>query len=385
MSGITPILDTLLHQVLGKRVDVPLARPLPDPVKSLLGAEAPPAVRSDSRLDPRALPARESGVPAGEARPGSAPAPTSHAAPGSTRTHFSPAARTIADLLARYPAPPSAVRPPAPLMSPGEQGAPELAARLRGSLEQSGLFYESHLQGWFQGRRDATALAREPQMRVFLAARAAASAPQGEDGAGPVRGAAATPPAGPVNTPSAAGASSLAPAGAPERATPVSGQAASAGTESGAEEARRGEPRPAPALSEAQRDTLHGVLRHQLEMLATPVLRWEGDVWSGVFMALMIQLPGASSERPDHQAGEGGDEEAPAQAWRTGLTLSLPALGEVRVSLALVEDRLDLTLGAAEETARRLRAGGGRLRERLVNLGLANVRITVNEENGDGR
>ena len=56
MSGITPILDTLLHQVLGKRVDVPVARQTPEPVRPLSPAEAPPAVRSDSRLDPRTAP-----------------------------------------------------------------------------------------------------------------------------------------------------------------------------------------------------------------------------------------------------------------------------------------------------------------------------------------
>ena len=44
MSGITPILDTLLHQVLGKRVDVPVARQTPEPVRPLSPAEAPPAV-----------------------------------------------------------------------------------------------------------------------------------------------------------------------------------------------------------------------------------------------------------------------------------------------------------------------------------------------------
>ena len=56
MSGITPILDTLLHQVLGKRVDVPVARQTPEPVRPLSPAEAPPAVRSDSRLEPRTAP-----------------------------------------------------------------------------------------------------------------------------------------------------------------------------------------------------------------------------------------------------------------------------------------------------------------------------------------
>ncbi|MBL7251698.1 flagellar hook-length control protein FliK [Alloalcanivorax marinus] len=386
MSGITPILDTLLHQVLGKRVDVPLVRPQPDPVRPLLGAEALTAVRSDSRLDPRALPAREGGAPATEGEAGRPPPAKADPVSGSTRTHFSPAARTIADLLARYPAPPSAVRQPTPLMPAGQQGAPELATRLRGSLEQSGLFYESHLQGWFQGRRDAATLVREPQMRVFLEARGVSPAPLQPEGAGvdPAPGGAV--PARPVNVaaPTVGGSSSTTPSGVGDRSAPGS---TSPGVEAvgralpGDEPARSA----APAFSETQRDVLHGVLRHQLEMLAAPVLRWEGDVWSGIFMALMIQLPEKPPQHREHASGEeaGGDEAG--QPWRTGLTLSLPALGEVRVRLALERDRLDLTLGAAEDTARRLRAGSARLRERLVNLGLGGVHLRVVEEGADER
>ena len=400
MSGITPILDTLLHQVLGKRVDVPLEQPLQDPVKPLQGGQAPLAVRSDSRLDPRALPARESGVAAGQDRSGPAPPPpAADTASSSTRTHFSPAARTIADLLTRYPAPPSAVRPALPLMSGAEQGAPEVATRLRGSLEQSGLFYESHLQGWFQGRRDGAVLAREPQMRLFLEARAAAApgttaTGDGEPAPGPGRAgpavAAAAQRAPGVAAPGAQPpASSAAPmTGAPATANQTTAPTtfvATGAEEQGADDARPSEPGPRPALSDTQRDALHGILRHQLEMLATPVLRWEGDVWSGVFMALMIQLPDGAPERREREAGEGegqGDESAP-DTWRTGLTVSLPALGEVRVNVVLGGDRVDLSLNAGEEAARRLRAGGGRLRERLLNLGLGEVRVTVGEDKDD--
>lgn len=53
MSGLTPLIDTLLHQVLGKRVDLPTARPLNPPVTPLLPSEAARAVHSDSRLDAR--------------------------------------------------------------------------------------------------------------------------------------------------------------------------------------------------------------------------------------------------------------------------------------------------------------------------------------------
>src|SRR5690606_38117729 len=40
-------------------------------------------------------------------------------------------------------------------------------------------------------------------------------------------------------------------------------------------------------------DGLQGVVRHQLEVLAAPVLRWEGDLWAGIFVALVIQAPDA--------------------------------------------------------------------------------------------
>ncbi|MFC6330267.1 hypothetical protein ACFP3N_16810, partial [Alloalcanivorax gelatiniphagus] len=74
MSGITPILDTLLHQVLGKRVDVPVIRDLPSPVRPLQPGQALQAVHSDSRLDPRPTPAGDSarGAPTSE-RPAAPP------------------------------------------------------------------------------------------------------------------------------------------------------------------------------------------------------------------------------------------------------------------------------------------------------------------------
>ena len=88
MSGITPILDTLLHQVLGKRVDVPVARQTPEPVRPLSPAEAPPAVRSDSRLDPRTAPLPD--LPATHQR---ARAPQTLAPPADPATGSTPATR----------------------------------------------------------------------------------------------------------------------------------------------------------------------------------------------------------------------------------------------------------------------------------------------------
>ncbi|MFD2196837.1 flagellar hook-length control protein FliK, partial [Halomonas beimenensis] len=171
MSGITPLIDTLLHQVLGKRADVPPAKPLNQPVKPTAPSEAPRAVHSDSRLDARA-PAPTSGDVARGQSPGTRPLPVSANAPPSALTHLSGTARTIGDLLVRFPAPASAVSPAAPLMAAGETAAPALLAqRIEGSIRDSGLFYESHLARWYQGKLPPSQLMREPQMlrtREFL-------------------------------------------------------------------------------------------------------------------------------------------------------------------------------------------------------------------------
>lgn len=96
MSGITPILDTLLHQVLGKRVDVPRVRNFPEPVTPTSPCEVIQPVNSDSQGG-RQQPALYAGD--GHAKPDKTPedAVTPEPERESTRTHFSPAARIIAE------------------------------------------------------------------------------------------------------------------------------------------------------------------------------------------------------------------------------------------------------------------------------------------------
>tara|TARA_A100001391_G_scaffold82240_3_gene53637 strand:- start:16429 stop:17607 length:1179 start_codon:yes stop_codon:yes gene_type:complete len=387
VSGITPILDTLLHQVLGKRVDVPVIRDLPSPVRPLQPGQALQAVHSDSRLDPRPTPTGDSarGAPTSERPAAPPPLPAAPPAGGSTRTHFSAAARTIGDLLSQYPAPPSAVRPAAPLLPAGETGAVRVAADLRGSLEQSGLFYESHLQGWFRGERSLEQLAREPQMRLFREALGptAGAEPPARPQAPARTGTAAAAPAGQPDTRPAAPAAAPSVASSPAAAATTS-PAGAGNVESGADPEARVAAESAPAgrvpFSEGQSEALHGVLRHQLEMLATPVLRWEGDVWSGLFMALVMQIPPRDPqgrEQPQGEQRQQRDDAAPA--WRSELTLRLATLGDVRVRLTLAGQRVDLELSAAETTARRLRAGGSRLRERLEQVVRDPVSVTVHE------
>ncbi len=424
MSGITPLIDTLLHQVLGKRVDTPTPQPLNRPVQPTAPSDALRAVHSDSRLDARHPPPVAGEVARGQGRD-TAPSPASAGdTPRSALTHFSGTARTIADLLGRFPAPPSAVTAAAPLVAAGEAAAPEaLAQRLSGSIRDSGLFYESHLVRWYQGGMSRQQLNREPQMLQLLqqlrftpaasasgatpsAAATAASAPAANAEAlaarvqalqPPVpflpraalpRGEGASPPpipgSGPMTLtpPTVPTMSGVATPGA---TSPTAGGDASASAARGAAEAGRS---PAPAMTaetatggarrEPIADGLQHIVRHQLEMLATPQLRWEGDVWSGLFMALVIQLP--QGRRDGRQEGEEGGEsrEGESGGWRSRLRLDVAGLGPLEVSLWMREVRLDIDVHVQEAASKsRLEEGLETLRHRLAGHGFDDVRLRL--------
>ncbi|GHE21312.1 flagellar hook-length control protein FliK [Halomonas urumqiensis] len=461
MSGINPLIDTLMHQVLGKRVDTPPPRDLNEPVRPMSAADAPRALHSDSRLDARArqliLPAS---APAQRQADGQMPmARSAGDAPPSTQLHLTASARSIADLLLRFPAPPSVVKPPLPLVAAGQSPAPaQLAERLQGSVRDSGLFYEAHLARWYRGEMPREQLQREPQMWRTLtftpapAGRDASSplhvvgwgtmaasgnrqmAPGGFPGqavatamrhdtnvAGPGLARAmlvATPPApdglrmgvgnpgpvipGPVthghvgsdpgnhrpgNLPPGAGshaapgsgaASPSPPSPLSSPATPVSGQTGGETREGAAAQESRA------ALAEGAlrvvrepiHESLQGIVRHQLEMLVTPVLRWEGDVWTGIFMALVMPFP-----QPEREGqGEQGDQndEREKQGWRSEMTLDVDGFGRVGVNLWLRGERLDLNLSAHDVVIQReLENGLPRLVSRLKGNGLADVRARV--------
>src|SRR5690606_24162730 len=137
MSGITPIIDTLLHQVLGKRVDIPVPRDLNQPVGPAVHPEGLRQVRGDARLDSRQPAALELPAVSRHASPPDSRdlAPRAEAGAASVHTRLSPVARIIAGLLARFPSPPSVIQTAAPLL-PGGDAAPAslLASQLQASI-----------------------------------------------------------------------------------------------------------------------------------------------------------------------------------------------------------------------------------------------------------
>ncbi len=430
MSGITPLLDTLLHQVLGKRVDTAAPRDLTEPVRAVDPGEGPRALHSDSRLEGRRpaiapLPGTTTPSQRGE---GQAPRADTLPPPASSQTHFSPAARTIADLLVRFPAPPSVLSTAAPLMATGETpSASTLADRLQAGIRDSGLFYESHLSRWYRGEVSRQQLERQPQMLQTLRFTPAASA---QGGASPSPSAPnAMPNAAPISPQAAqsplqqpgimsSGSGQLIPGqGQPGQAIPGQGQPAQAAlsytvTESlypaargerpggelqgpSAGQARDGTApmaaraegpefamregieqslRARPAGGEPVHESLQGVVRHQLEMLVTPMLRWEGDVWSGIFMALAIHLPAGARREGEESANS--EEESRQEAWHSELQLTVPQLGEIRVAMWLQDQHVRLQMQSRDESAlEALQAGVPELERRLMAAGLSTVLI----------
>lgn len=388
MSGITPILDTLLHQVLGRR-DAPVDRPLPDQLIAPPRAGLPPqAAHSDSRLDPRPLPTTRTAIGAGDKVGRRAVAsrdemPADSAQGQAVTTRFSTAARIIAGVLTRFPASPPGIRAQAPLVAAGERThVAKLAAQLRDSIESSGLFYEAHLLRWRGGTFPLAQLLREPQMlwsgRAVATPQPQPPLPQGQAAAAaPSNAGTAAPvptsvgdPAPPPNAPAAA-SQGYGADGKPVERLPAT--AAGSGSQpaqpSGLALAFTGDDR-------IVHSALEGVLRHQLEMLAAPVLRWEGAPWAGAAMVLTLQPP--PYQREQQRSSEEGRSRQDADApWQTHLTLRLARLGEVKVNLQLGAQRIALDLEAEAEAAGRMDADSGTLRARLGALGFQQIALRI--------
>lgn len=402
MSGITPLIDTLLHQVLGRQGEVSLQRALDQSVKPVAPGQGPRAVVGDASLD-----GRPPAAPLGDLKrlphplDGGRPLPPGEAQPaplGSTQTHFSPAARTIADVLLRFPAPPAVMRPEAALISGQETpGVTAIATRLEASIRDSGLFYEAHLKRWFQGEGTRQQLLNEPQMQA--GPRPLSSLLPSSLGVSPTQNG-LSPLVMPAAHPGGKGAMIILPnaplvlvsqesAGRPGTpAVTVAGSSASpASTLSALTAGKDGEIGASKAsisdvnsVREAMahhpvRDIVHeslqSLVRQQLEMLVMPTIRWEGDVWAGIFMALVISLPAREQGQDDKQ-----QEGEPDGGWRSDMQLDVPSLGAFSASLWLYRNILSIDFTTdSTEAYQRLDAGLPALEKRLSALDLQKVQL----------
>jgi hypothetical protein len=405
MSGVTPLVDTLLATRLGQRVDLV-------PLKAQVEIPGPGAVENVQKVDnDLRLPSREALQrqlgPGLVGRDGAALDFAQARAGGSVT--LSAAARTVSALLNLPVGTTPAVRGLAPLLPDTRMPAvPVLAATLARTVAESGLFYESHLQQFAAGQRTLAQLAREPQAGLAspaarapapgtgvqlpaaanipfaaLAALAGLAAPSGEaaglPGVAPdpamapdapetadTPKSAAPPAAGPAAAdagPETLPANSLAlpvdparPAmsygrtGLPDHDAPSPHDfSLQDGGTSGSEAASAG-----PARAGLPAATIHpeavGLVRQQLEMLAVPVFRWSGEGWPGIPMDWEIRQERHEREGAEGQAGREDLAETVPSAWTTRMTLKLPQLGTIDVRLGLAGAALQLRLTAAQDS-----------------------------------
>lgn len=281
--------------------------------------------------------------------------------------------------------------------------AAALAAALAKMVDESGLFYESHLVQWLAGQRTAASLAGEPQARAdsrtmplpldFAAARGdtanAANAAYATDaadaadaaeaaeawldgpqlsrasGAGfPDAQSAARTVALP-QTPQQAAALAASVRDVPETvfSTPASASAAAAAL-------RPRETAVQASLAAGIHPSTIPLVRQQLDVLATDQFRWSGEAWPGARFEWEI-----SPRERDARAHDGGIEDE--RAWRTRLTLSLPTLGTVDAELVLTGQQLSARINASADGAARLVADGDAFRRQLEAAGIGLAALSI--------
>lgn len=221
-----------------------------------------------------------------------------------------------------------------------------LAKALVQSLENSGLFYESHLAEWANGQRSLESLDREPQSRFAPMNLPAPTLPQPAVGNAANGFAASLPGVSDLLTLIRDAFTSDDPA-----ATASAGDA---------------------ELASPIHPDLMPTVRQQLELLQNPLLRWSGEAWPGAKMDWEI-------ERRDENNARSGTEAPVDPAWRMHLRLDLPHLGPVDVELNLQGPRLTTKLKASPDSAASLLHESDQLRARIATTGLELKGFTVRE------
>ena len=340
MSGLTPLVDTLLATRLAQRVDlVPLK-----PEMQIAGPEAVTQVKevsNDVRLPSRAAVEQQLGVGLlksdqrghGDATAGAG-----------DRVTLSAAARAVSAILGGRAGAAARITGTEALL-PLPSTLAGLAASLARTVGNSGLFYESHLAQFSAGTRTLAELAQEPQARL----------------APPLKAALALPAAGPADSAQALPSS--------ERSLLLENAYASSQDAEGQEPATKQAGAAAPDALRSNTAGLAGIhpdavalVRQQLELLAAPVFRWSGEAWPGVPMDWEIR---------EEARQAAADDEAAPRAWSTRVALTLPTLKEVEVRISLVGSALQIHLAASENATRDMLAESrAELPERLQALGL---------------
>ena len=293
MSGITPLLDTLLHQVLGKNVDLQ-AQNSRSTYEQASGSFTARPVRpvghqdeESARLN-RQRQAYSVHQKAGTEIHKAGFGQLGRSAQEGAVSELSTSARLISRFLASAKGQASAIQPNHPLFS-GRITAitsSELARLLSASIRYSGLFYESHLALWHDGRWSAQELAKEPQMMIGKSLTS----------------------------------HDLLPRAVAEQATDLF----TARVQNQEEQVRR---------------QLAALVGQQLQLLGEKELIWQGEILAG--LPVFIEIRSGKDSLP-------ANDESEQETWRLVLELTLPVLGWVKATITQVKSALTIDLIAEQ-------------------------------------
>ena len=413
MSGLTPLVDTLLATRLAQRVDL-------IPLKSEVAIAAPQAVTSveevvnDVRQPSRALMLQHLGL--GLLKNGNSSDTLVSAQPDKSVT-LSIAARTVAAILASSPDASAQIVGAEPLWS--KEGPPLvslLSAKLAHAVANSGLFYESHLAQYAAGTRTLAQLAQEPQAGLDASVKAklilspADAQGRGSELSGAVAGNARLVeyPALAGKAPQQVAAGNAFPL---NRGTPgeigavVSLQNSESDGRAANADSIRLAASPAIYLQpdvfgsiqktdpkysseknhvadglESARNSPSGLVgvhpdavalvRQQLELLATPIFRWQGEAWPGVSMNWEVHDEQDEQDDTEKRESSAANMDVP-RTWSTRLLLGLPRLKDIEVRISMLGTSLQVHLAASENATRDLLgADRAELLRRMDELGL---------------
>jgi len=212
-----------------------------------------------------------------------------------------------------------------PLISAPPLDTKVLASALQENVVRSGIFYESHLEHWVEGRIPLDRIRQEPQGQIALPARTDERA---NDGDAPVGKA----------TVQSEGARAAAAAYSAERSEPV-------------------HPSAMPQV------------KAQLEALQSGQVAWQGQLWPGQDMKLEIE----EDLHPELAETE--------RVWTSRLRIALPRLGQVDAVLLLSGAHLRIRLSTPNEgSAAELVQAQARLAEQFTDARLNLVELDVDAE-----
>lgn len=252
-------------------------------------------------------------------------------ATGAAPTTLSPAARLIDTLLQRGGTE-TALIGKTPLVGSPAAAPEQIAGALQKTVDNSGLFYESHLQQWAAGTRPFADLLREPQNLHLPAAPAAASG----------------------STPEVlALVSRYAPDGT--HLSVVTSDPTTTRVES--------------TLTPA---TAH-IVNLQLNTLEQPRIQWQGEVWPG--QQMQWEVSQATDNAQPHEADD------TQRSWQSVVRFDLPSLGKVAATITLSGDRVTVQMRAADPaSANTLRSNGKSLADALGAAGSRLDSLTVRQD-----